>query len=131
MTREERVLYGLENCFGVSGASHCPPECPFRPECHDLNTPNFFKPLFRDAAKLIKQQRQVIDKLYEMLDETCKDTRERYGDDSVCGLCQYDGAYKGASGDWCNECPGFESDECFCMCNTVRELCGKPLMPEP
>lgn len=46
--------------------------------------------------------------LLSTLDHVCKDTRERSGDDWVCGLCEWDGPA------WM-ECPGFESDECFRM----------------
>ena len=78
----------------------------------------------------LKEKDEIIDKLYKTLDEVCKDVRETYGNDDVCGLCQYDGAYKGYSGDWMNECPGFDSDECFCMSNKIRKMCGKELIPE-
>lgn len=37
--------------------------------------------------------------------------RENVGDDGICGLCEYD-AYHGIEG-YANECPGFESNECF------------------
>ena len=47
--------------------------------------------------------------------------REREVDDSVCGLCEYDGAYIGQSGDWCNECPGFDKDDCFKLKDKYRE----------
>ena len=42
---------------------------------------------------------QFIDGIEEMF----ADIRERFIDDSVCGLCEYDGAYVGESGDWCNK----------------------------
>ena len=47
--------------------------------------------------------------------------RERNVDDSVCGLCEYDGAYIGQSGDWCNECPGFDKDDCFKLKDKYRK----------
>lgn len=47
--------------------------------------------------------------------------RERKVDDSVCGLCEYDGAYLGQSGDWCNECHGFEKDDCFKLKEEYRK----------
>ena len=43
------------------------------------------------------------------------------GDDSVCGMCEYDGAYIGQSGDWCNECPGFDKDDCFKLSDECRK----------
>ena len=57
--------------------------------------------------------RQAIDKFVDGLEEIFADLRERHVDDSVCGLCEYDGAYIGQSGNWCNECPGFDKDDCF------------------
>lgn len=83
-----------------------------------------------EMIKALKEKDETIDKLYKILDETCKDIREQYGEDDVCGLCQYDGAFIGESGDWMNECPGFETDECFCMKNDIRKMCGKELVPE-
>ena len=54
---------------------------------------------------------------------------------SVCGLCEYDGAYIGQSGDWCNECPGFERDDCFKLSDKTRkewtEEIIKALPPAP
>lgn len=72
----------------------------------------------------------VIKYLYNLLNDVCKDVRETHVGEDVCGLCQYDGAYMGDSGDWMNECPGFESNECFTMKNSIRELCGIELLPE-
>ena len=77
----------------------------------------------------LRKQKDTIKKLYEILDETCKDQRERNEDDSVCGLCQYD-ADHGLDG-YANECPGFETSECFCMKNEIRRLCGIEEVPEP
>ena len=39
--------------------------------------------------------------------------REEAGNDGICGLCEFDGAIQGESGDWYPECPGFERDDCF------------------
>ena len=65
------------------------------------------------------------DELFKMLNDVCKDTKEQHADESVCGLCEYDGAYIGQSGDWENECPGFNSDDCFCMKRSIREKFGQ------
>ena len=46
---------------------------------------------------------------YEAL---CKYVRECTGDDIVCGLCEYDAAM---------ECPGFESNECFVLKESLRK----------
>lgn len=36
-------------------------------------------------------------------------------------MCEYDGAFLGQSGDWCNECPGFEKDDCFRLSDECRK----------
>lgn len=59
--------------------------------------------------------------LVNELEEIFSHIRERNVDDSVCGLCEYDGAYIGQSGDWCNECPGFDKDDCFKLKEKYRE----------
>ena len=65
--------------------------------------------------------RQKLTALVNELEEIFSDIRERNVDDSVCGLCEYDGAYIGQSGDWCNECPGFDRDDCFKLKEKYRE----------
>lgn len=82
-----------------------------------------------EHEKAQRAQKETISRLYDMLDETCKNIRECTGKDYVCGLCQYD-ADHGEYGD-ANECPGFETDECFCMKNEIRKLCGVELIREP
>lgn len=62
-----------------------------------------------------------INKFIDGLEEIFADIRERHVDDSVCGLCEYDGAYIGQSGDWCNECPGFDRDDCFKLSDICRK----------
>jgi len=69
--------------------------------------------------------RQNAKDLYVLLDEVCKDQRERYGQDDVCGLCHYgECAHMGPEGDWIGECPGFNGEECFTMRNSIRLLAG-------
>jgi hypothetical protein len=63
----------------------------------------------------------TISKFIDGLEEIFADLREKHVDDSVCGLCEYDGAYMGQSGDWCNECPGFERDDCFKLSDKTRK----------
>ena len=63
----------------------------------------------------------TMSKFIDGLEEIFADLRERHVDDSVCGLCEYDGAYIGQSGDWCNECPGFERDDCFKLSDKTRK----------
>ena len=58
--------------------------------------------------------------LVNEIEEIFANIREREVNDSVCGLCEYDGAYIGQSGDWCNECPGFEKDNCFKLKDKYR-----------
>ena len=66
----------------------------------------------------------AIDALAGMIDRferILADIRETKVDDSVCGMCEYDGAFVGQSGDWCNECPGFEKDDCFRLSDECRK----------
>lgn len=76
----------------------------------------------RDAAiERAKKAEDQRNNLFVLLDDVCKNVRERHVDDSVCGLCEYDGASIGESGEWTCECPGFERDDCFCMKKSIRE----------
>ena len=59
--------------------------------------------------------------LVNEFEEILSHIREREEDDSVCGLCEYDGAYIGQSGDWCNECPGFDRNDCFKLKDRYRK----------
>lgn len=59
--------------------------------------------------------------LVDRFEQILRDIRESKVDDSVCGMCEYDGAFLGQSGDWCNECPGFEKDDCFKLSDECRE----------
>ena len=62
------------------------------------------------------ERRLVSYKLTDLVnefEEILSHIREREENDSVCGLCEYDGAYMGQSGNWCNECPGFDKADCF------------------
>ena len=71
-----------------------------------------------------------IDKFLDDLEETFAHIREREGGDSVCGLCEYDGAYIGESGDWCNECPGFNKDDCFKLSAEIRKKWKAQVVPD-
>lgn len=63
----------------------------------------------------------VVNNLIARFEGILRDIRESKGDDSVCGMCEYDGAYIGQSGDWCNECPGFEKNDCFRLSDKCRK----------
>jgi len=70
------------------------------------------------------RRQAAIDALNEIInrfEQILRDIRESKVDDSVCGMCEYDGAYIGQSGDWCNECPGFDKDDCFKLSDKCRE----------
>ena len=70
----------------------------------------------RLAIEALEKQieyRNRIKSLVDTIENVCKLCRERHTDDEHCGLCEYDGAYQGESGDWVNECPGFDKDDCF------------------
>ena len=74
-------------------------------------------------SDLISRQkvRYKLTALVNELEEIFAHIRERNEDDSVCGLCEYDGAYIGQSGEWCNECPGFDRADCFKLKEKYRE----------
>ena len=86
-----------------------------QPETHDKRTETH-------ACDLISRQkvRYKLTALVNELEEIFANIRERNDDDSVCGLCEYDGAYIGQSGDWCNECPGFDKSDCFKLKDKYR-----------
>ena len=56
--------------------------------------------------------------LLEDFEALCKYVRECTGDDIVCGLCEYDA---GTVGEEPIECPGFESNECFVLKESLRK----------
>ena len=75
-----------------------------------------------NVGDMISRQkvRYKLTALVNELEEIFSNIRERNEDDSVCGLCEYDGAYIGQSGDWCNECPGFDKSDCFKLKDKCR-----------
>lgn len=56
--------------------------------------------------------------MLEEFEALCKYVRECTGDDIVCGLCEYDA---GTVGEEPMECPGFESNECFVLKESLRK----------
>jgi hypothetical protein len=82
-----------------------------QPTCNQLATDT----ISRQAAQ------HKINALIDEFETIMKEIRERNVDDSVCGLCEYDGAFMSDSGNWCNECPGFERDDCFKLKDQYRE----------
>ena len=63
----------------------------------------------------------ALNGIINRFEQILRDIRESKVDDSVCGMCEYDGAYMGQSGDWCNECPGFDKDDCFKLSDECRK----------
>ena len=63
----------------------------------------------------------AVNGLIDRFEQILRDIRETNVDDSVCGMCEYDGAYISQSGDWCNECPGFDKDDCFKLSDKTRK----------
>ena len=61
-----------------------------------------------DALAAVTAERDAAVRHMKIIADTY---RENVGDDGICGLCEYD-AYHGIEG-YANECPGFESNECF------------------
>ena len=78
----------------------------------------FLRTLLKDAADLIDSltaqlaavtaERDAAVRCMKIIADTY---RENVCDDGICGLCEYD-ADHGIEG-YANECPGFESNECF------------------
>lgn len=56
--------------------------------------------------------------LLKEFEELCKFVREVHSDDTVCGYCEYD---CGTVGEEPMECPGFESNECFVLKESLRK----------
>lgn len=57
---------------------------------------------------MARTDKEKISELLTCIKHICEDTRERSGEDWVCGLCEWDGP------SWM-ECPGFDKDDCFRM----------------
>ena len=57
--------------------------------------------------------------LLEEFEELCKYIREVTGSDLVCGLCEYDA---GTVGEEPMECPGFDSNECFKLKESFKQM---------
>ena len=85
--------------------------------------PNHNAEVSKMVDDLISRQsaQHQITALIDEFETIMKDIRERHVDDSVCGLCEYDGSFISDSGSWCNECPGFERDDCFKLKDQYRE----------
>lgn len=64
-----------------------------------------------DVVSRTQTDKEKIKSLLDMIQDICDDQRQLHVDESVCGLCEYD-ADHGIDG-YANECPGFETDECF------------------
>ena len=138
MTNEQakKMLKAKLECFKreTSGTdfdcynSNCD-ECPL---CYEQGNVGEQKEALDMAIKALEQEpcedtisrQAAIDALNGIInrfEQILRDIRESKGDDSVCGMCEYDGAFVGESGDWCNECPGFEKDDCFRLSDECRK----------
>ena len=73
-----------------------------------------------EALKKQIEYQKRIKGLVNTIEDICKNSRDRHVDDEHCGLCEYDGAHIGESGDWINECPGFDADDCFVLSKDFR-----------
>jgi hypothetical protein len=89
------------------------------------------------ACDCISRQAAInaVNKLIDRFEQILRDIRETNEDESVCGMCEYDGAFIGQSGDWCNECPGFDKADCFklsdrCRKRWLKELNLPAIQPE-
>lgn len=99
-----------------------------KPDCEHcplLSTRMCVKVMLEGAADLIEQQQSHIAELEQQLAASQREEqaavenmkiiadtyREKNCDDGICGLCKFD-ADHGLDG-YANECPGFETDDCF------------------
>ena len=88
---------------------------------------------FPNNSDVISRQAAIdaVNGLIDRFEQILRDIREANGDDSVCGMCEYDGAYIGQSGDWCNECPGFDKEDCFKLSDKCRKRWLKSVQLPP
>lgn len=81
----------------------------------------------REDELISRRAADAANKLIDRFEQILRDIRETNEDESVCGLCEYDGAFIGQSGDWCNECPGFDKADCFKLSDKRRKKWLKEL----
>lgn len=74
-----------------------------------------------------EEAQDAVTRLINEFEGILGDIRISQVDDSVCGLCEYDGAFIGESGEWCNECPGFDKEDCFALKDEIRQRWTKEL----
>lgn len=122
MTPKEAIecLKNEKLCILIADKNECTRECS---KCDLIMETDTLLTAYDMAIEAIEKQaeyRNRIKDLITIIENICKDSRERHTDDEHCGLCEYDGAYIGESGDWCNECPGFEKDDCFVLSNRFK-----------
>ncbi len=125
MTKEERKL--ALYCLKANSDFHkevCE-ECSQYPECdhfiQDGVMEKLIEELEQEPCEDVISREAVEDKLLRLCNELegiFSDIREKNVDDSVCGLCEYDCDH-GLDG-YANECPGFETDECFKLADQIR-----------
>ena len=124
----EKLAVAIKLCGSTPKVDQCP-QCPYWAS-GDMN--NCIPRVTADAATAItallaraEKAERERDELFRILNDVCQDVRAKSADEYVCGLCEYDGAHIGESGDWVNECPGFEKDDCFCIKKSMREKFGQ------
>ena len=89
----------------------------------EWNYPMDYSIAFDMAITALEKQTEYqkrIKSLVNTIGDICKNSRDRHVDDGHCGLCEYDGAYIGVTGDWMNECPGFDTNDCFVLSKEFR-----------
>ena len=86
--------------------------------CIEEQSVRHWQIVMREAAGLIESLRAEVDESQRREQAAVEDVkiiadtyREKNCDDGICGLCKFD-ADHGLDGD-ANECPGFETDDCF------------------
>lgn len=118
MTNQEAITILECNAINATGTLAALP--PSAEERSGLNQQIEALDMAIDAMKKQTEYQKRIKGLVNTIEDICKNSRDRHVDDEHCGLCEYDGAYVGESGEWANECPGFDADDCFVLSKGFR-----------
>lgn len=66
------------------------------------------------AKEEIEHLRNSLENANNLYESTCKSVREKTVSECVCGMCKWDcDTSVGPSGEYMQECPGFNKDDCF------------------
>jgi hypothetical protein len=75
-----------------------------------ISAADLIESLQAQLAASQRRERAAVEDMKLIVDAV----REAHCDETCCFACKYDADFSIApSGDWANECPGFERDDCF------------------